>query len=348
MNNNENDFEGLEKHILINFISNDLTSVSQSDSIDGCRKLSYEDLSSICKEVQCNILSKLSNNFFDSYILSESSLFVYPFKIVLMTCGSTTILKAIDLILKLTNEKLNLIPLSIIYYRNKFMFEDKQLYPHQSINQELDYLINNEKINKDCKKNYTHILGDLNNDYLLINQNIAITTQEPPLRWQSKSFGLTSASESHTVLFDLEIFKIMMFDIDNDIAKLFYKSEKNLDLVEEIINKILPKNIKIDEHYFTPCGFSLNAIIDEYYYTIHITPNSGCSYVSFETNQPIENHQYLINNVINIFLGKKIIINFINCKNEYFDIKYLDNYSEITSKICKVNNNLYCSLHIIT
>jgi S-adenosylmethionine decarboxylase len=321
MNNNENDFEGLEKHILINFISN--------DSIDGCRKLSYEDLSSICKEVQCNILSKLSNNFFDSYILSESSLFVYPFKIVLMTCGSTTILKAIDLILKLTNEKLNLIPLSIIYYRNKFMFEDKQLYPHQSINQELDYLINNEKINKDCNKNYTHILGDINDDYLLINQNTAVTTQEPKL-------------------FDLEIFKIMMFDIDNDIAKLFYKSEKNLDLIEEIINKILPKNIKIDKHYFTPCGFSLNAIIDEYYYTIHITPNSGCSYVSFETNQPIENHQYLINNVINIFLGKKIIINFINCKNEYFDIKYLDNYSEITSKICKVNNNLYCSLHIIT
>jgi S-adenosylmethionine decarboxylase len=324
--NNENEFEGIEKHILINFISG----VYTPNSLDGCRKLSYDDLSNICEEVQCNILSRLSNDYFDSYILSESSLFVYPLKIVLMTCGSTTILKAIDLILKLTNNKLMLIPSSIIYYRNKLMFEDKQLYPHQSIEQELDYLKNNCAIQQNnCNKTYTNILGDINSDYLLITQNTTENFINP----------------NHSIL------KIMMFDIDNEIAQLFYKCEAGSTKVEKLIRNILPKNIKIDEYYFTPCGFSLNAIIEEYYYTIHITPNSGCSYVSFETNYPIKNYQYVINNVINTFLGKKIIINFINTQNIYFEIDSLDNYSKIipvenNNILC--SKNMYCSMYVIS
>lgn len=43
-----------------------------------------------------------------------------------------------------------------------------------------------------------------------------------------------------------------------------------------------------DAFSFTPCGFSSNSIsrLGNYYYTLHITPESGWSYASFETNYP--------------------------------------------------------------
>ncbi len=317
--NNELEFEGLEKHILINFIN-------QEHSI-GCRQLTYEDLSEICRNVQCTILTKTSNDYFDAYILSESSLFVYPFKIILMTCGSTTLLKAIDLIIEIANKKLLLKPLSIIYYRNKLLFQEKQYYPHQSLNQELDYLAYNYEINKNCDISYYNIIGDSNNDHLFIYEAI------PNIYWKIDN------KISNNIL------KIMIYDIDEEIAKLFCK--ENLSNRGDIINNILPNSIIKDSYDFTPCGFSLNGLIDEYYYTIHITPNSGCSYISYETNQPREDYQELINNIMNIFKGKKTVINSINTKNEYLNLDKFDNYTITTFKCCKISENLHCTLYKI-
>ena len=53
----------------------------------GLRTLVRSDLDRICMRARCTILSQVSNKYLDAYVLSESSLFVYPYMIVLKTCG---------------------------------------------------------------------------------------------------------------------------------------------------------------------------------------------------------------------------------------------------------------------
>ncbi|CAF2069063.1 unnamed protein product [Brassica napus] len=49
----------------------------------------------------CEIVSSLSNDHFDSCILSESSFFVYPYKVIINTCGTTKLLLSMPHLLNL-------------------------------------------------------------------------------------------------------------------------------------------------------------------------------------------------------------------------------------------------------
>lgn len=50
----------------------------------GLRRLPRADLDRICARARCTILSVVSNRYLDAYVLSESSLFVYPYMYVKM------------------------------------------------------------------------------------------------------------------------------------------------------------------------------------------------------------------------------------------------------------------------
>jgi hypothetical protein len=71
--------------------SNASTASNESSGIvrQGLRLLPRSDLDLICSRARCTILSHISNRYLDAYVLSESSLFVYPYMLVLKTCGTT-------------------------------------------------------------------------------------------------------------------------------------------------------------------------------------------------------------------------------------------------------------------
>ena len=80
------------------------------------------------------------------------------------------------------------------------------------------------------------------------------------------------------------------------------------------IDTIFP-NAVLDGYLFDPCGYSVNALLPKgHYFTIHITPEASCSYVSFETNAPSSDYHELIARVLDIFKPGQFIVTL--CANE--------------------------------
>ncbi|MFS7911855.1 putative adenosylmethionine decarboxylase [Helianthus anomalus] len=106
-------FEGYEKRLEVTFFE---PSIFSNHEGQGLWALTKAQLDEILNPAECTIVSSLSNEHVDSYVLSESSLFVFPYKIVIKTCGTTKLLLSIPAILKLA-ESISLIVRSVRHTR---------------------------------------------------------------------------------------------------------------------------------------------------------------------------------------------------------------------------------------
>jgi S-adenosylmethionine decarboxylase len=270
----------------------------------GLRRLKREDLDLICARARCTILSCISNRYLDAYVLSESSLFIYPYMLVLKTCGTTTLLRCIATLIDM-GRKLGLEIDWVGYSRKNFNFPGDQAFPHQSFHQELDYLYGHRSLCERLDGNgYT--LGPVTGDHWFV-------------------FVADHTSRSNALEIDTDrVLNIMMFDIDEAVAQIFtydhYEQQKDGETKQEEterigaeqtiksgINALCPGAI-IDPRPFEPCGYSMNAILFRSYTTIHITPESGSSYASFETNQKVKSYKALISNVIRTFRPRRFVM----------------------------------------
>lgn len=220
------------------------------------------------------------------------------------TCGTTTLLRVIGVLIDL-GRKLGLEIDWVGYSRKNFNFPGDQAFPHQSFHQELDYLYGHRSLCERLDGNgYT--LGPVTGDHWFV-------------------FVADQTMRSHALEVDTDrVLNIMMFDIDETVAKIFYydqyehnvegetKQEETQRISREQtivsgINSLCP-GAKIDPAAFEPCGYSMNAILFRSYSTIHITPESGSSYASFETNQKVGSYKSLISNVIRTFRPKRFVL----------------------------------------
>jgi S-adenosylmethionine decarboxylase len=123
------------------------------------------------------------------------------------------------------------------------------------------------------------------------------------------------------------VLNIMMFDVDPDVARLFYyenyetdddesKDAKTTRISKEMtaksgIDALVPGAI-IDPRAFEPCGYSMNAVLFKSYSTMHITPEERSSYASFETNQKVASYKSLVNNVVRTFRPQRFVMTLVS------------------------------------
>ncbi|KAL3700214.1 hypothetical protein R1sor_018236 [Riccia sorocarpa] len=253
-------FEGFEKRLEVEFHP---APIFSDPTGKGLRALARSELDVMLDAAKCTIVSELGNEDFDSYVLSESSLFVYPLKIVLKTCGTTQILKAIPHLLELA-AGLSLRLRRCKYTRGTFLFPAAQPFPHGSFHEEVGYL-----------EQYFGHLGSGGKAYVMGNM-----AKFP--NWHI----YTAADENDSMSERTYTLEMCMTKLDQVKATQFFNADgtkSGADMTEAAgINNLLP-NSKICDFSFEPCGYSMNSIEGAAHSTIHVTPEDGFSFASFET-----------------------------------------------------------------
>ncbi|XVE98645.1 hypothetical protein REPUB_Repub03eG0124700 [Reevesia pubescens] len=257
-------FEGFEKRLEITFF--DPPIFSDPNGL-GLRALSRAQLDSILEPACCTIVSQLSNSNFDSYVLSESSLFIYPNKIILKTCGTTKLLLSIPQILQLSNS-LSLTVSRVNYSRGTFIFPDHQPAPHRNFSEEVTAL--NEHFTDFITEAY--VIGDPKFPTRGWHVYSAASKCSPPLMEDQRG----------------EItLEMCMTGLDSEKAGVFYKTSGNGNCSAGEMTKmsgiadIILSHV-ICDFEFDPCGYSMNGIEGFAYSTVHVTPEDGFSYASYE------------------------------------------------------------------
>lgn len=201
---------------------------------------------------RATILSEIANDHCTAYLLSESSLFVYDSKIIMITCGRTTLIKAALKIL----EAAPLDQIEFLSYERKDEHYPEMQY--SSFDEDVEAL-------KKHMPGQSMCLGDQNGRHVSLFYMAKSYTPDP---------------------LDLTV-EILMHGIGAKATELFLTKAKTMG-AEELrkrsgIHQILPDFI-IDDFVFDPHGYSLNALSGPWYYTVHVTPEAPNAYISFETN----------------------------------------------------------------
>lgn len=197
--------------------------------------------------VNCKVLSIIKSEHVDAYLLSESSMFVFPHKIILKTCGTTTLLLGLHRLLhiaandagfpfhnakSLEDIKAAATPYRVFYSRKNFLFPDRQRGPHRGWKQEVRFL------DDMFEGGSAYMVGKMNGDhwYLYITSpNTTITPPRTPdedmaaprpssMRTVKIPTALLSSFQSVSENNSDETLEILMTDLDPGHAKQFYLS----------------------------------------------------------------------------------------------------------------------------
>lgn len=242
-----NAFEGPEKLLEVWFAPGP-SALPHGTKEDGLLSVPSKTWEGMLDLVHCKVLSVVSSDHMDAYLLSESSMFVFPHKLILKTCGTTTLLLGLRRLLRiaavdagfpfhnaqdLDDENALASPYRVFYSRKNFLFPDKQYGPHRSWADEYKFL------DKLFDNGSAYLVGKMNRDhwylYITIPTNELTPPRTPdsgkstnsPTRLPAKiPTGLMSSFPQIQAGGDPpdETLEILMTDLDPENAKQFYLS----------------------------------------------------------------------------------------------------------------------------
>jgi len=230
-------FEGSEKKAEI------IVDSSQLSLISDLPETFWQELVA-CSNAK--ILSSIENKDCKAYLLSESSLFVWQDRCLIITCGITTLANAVEYFLN------HIEPSTVLhvgYQRKNEYFAHAQLSSFGDDIKQLTKSIDGIAYRFGDLDSHHHYIFHQNNNYRFSEEY--------------QSFEVVAYQISPTILKELTKSNIVNAEIRNFL---------NVDF-------LLP-DFQIDDFVFTPSGYSLNAIKGKDYLTIHVTPHADCSYVS--------------------------------------------------------------------
>jgi len=247
----------------------------------------------IVKKCNATIISSIHNESLSAYLLSESSLFVSQDRFVMITCGETMLVNSVLEFLKTYSP--TQIDLAIFQRKNEY----------QSNLQKSSFLDDIKNLSK-LIDGQAFRMGDLDGHH-----NYIFHTLKP----------FTPPSDDFTN-------ELLMYHITGEAAKILRTPNNKIENVRNLLNlEHLFPEFKFDDYIFSPYGYSLNAINQERYLTIHITPQENNSYVSFETNIDLSVLSFnLLDLIVKTFNPKTFDhigfnYNQVNFSSEYFTLK---------------------------
>ncbi len=221
----------------------------------------------LCRTARVHIVSRFSNSFCDAYILSESSLFIWDHRLLMLTCGETPLVSSILSLLRSFKKS----DLELLFYQRK-----NEFFPYK---QKSSFMEDLGKIKKNLKgKAYCFGVPDEHHFYLF-----------------------HSEGRCRPGLPDRTI-EVLMYDLDDHLKKLFFTASSAKEIKNHLGLDRIFENAQVDDYIFTPMGYSLNGLIGKtQYYTIHITPQEPGFYVSFETNVMDKSINEIVGVVLSLF-----------------------------------------------
>ena len=252
------DFEGTEKKL-------EILVTPDTPSLRGRGK---EFWAGIVAKSNAVILSTISNEHVDAYLLSESSLFVYDGRMIMITCGRTTLVESAEAMLKA-------VPLDHI---QSFIYERKnENFPGM---QPSTFDDDAARLAQQVPGTAT-IFGDRRGHHVSM-------------------FHMDREFEPDAEDITLEV---LMYGLDPAAAARFAAKDGETIRNATGIHEVLP-GFTIDDHAFSPAGYSLNGIRGEAYTTVHVTPEEAGSYASYETSFAFPDNQTIrdaVERVVGIF-----------------------------------------------
>ncbi len=232
-------FEGPEKKVELAVV----------DGHPSLRSFGHDYWRGVVRAARADVLSVISNEHLDAYLLSESSLFVYDGFVTMITCGQTVLVDAALAML----ERIDPDAVAVFVYERK-----NEHFPHEQPSSFFE----------DASRLRERLPG----------RAVRLGVEH------EHAVRMFHTTRDHRPEPDDRTLEILMHGIDPARADRFRGPAPVGGVAHTLGLDLALRGHQVDEHFFEPAGYSLNAIRGPAYTTLHVTPERPGSYVSFETN----------------------------------------------------------------
>ncbi|KAF2140375.1 uncharacterized protein K452DRAFT_327724 [Aplosporella prunicola CBS 121167] len=234
-----NAFEGPEKLLEVWF-SPSANTLPDGVEPTGLKAVPADTWKEMLDLVHCKVLSVVESEHVDAYLLSESSMFVFPHKLVLKTCGTTTLLYGLPRMLEIASISAGFpgipadltksvpaaaTPYRVFYSRKNFLYPDQQRGPHRSWRDEVKFL------DKMFIGGSAYMIGKMNGEHWYLYITGPDTRLTPPAtpsgereetetKYLNMPQRMVAGAESDEA--QDETLEVLMTDLDEENARQFY------------------------------------------------------------------------------------------------------------------------------